>query len=423
MNKLAMRLKDKRMRFFVVPLLAALAAQLSFRPLYNEFTVSVGVVVLAFAILVERENSPFLLSMLTGIYTVALRSVLGEVRGLANNVQALVFYMVFGLLAQAVGLHRFTGRPLVSGALLALMDCASNFAESYVIGDLAAPVVRSILLAGFLRSVFAVVLLGLYQYQKLYIMESEHQRRYDRLNLLIAEIRAETFYLRKSSEEINGVMRKSYRLYEENSARPEVSGPALEISRAIHEVGKDYRRVLGGLEALIEGTERQCMTLSDVFRIMEENTQRLLEQNEKELYVRFDAPVDAPVAQYYSLFAILNNLIVNSMDACAENGSVLVTARAVGESLVFSVRDDGCGIEQELLPYIFNAGFTTKFDEETGKGGNGIGLNHVKNTVTDLEGTIEVASVPQRGTVFTVTLPRTKLTGEKEQNGTVHINY
>lgn len=423
MKGLAIRLKDKRARFFIVPLLAALAAQLAFRPLYNEFTVSVGVVVLGFALLVERENSPFLLSMLTGLYTVLLRSVLGEVKGLANNVPALVFYMLFGLLAQGVNLHRFTGKPLVSGALLAAMDCAANLAESYIIGDLSGPVVRSILLAGVIRSVFSVVLLELYQYQKLYIIESEHQRRYDRLNLLIADIRAETFYLRKSSEEINAVMRKSYGLYEANRERPEVSGPALEISRAIHEVGKDYRRVLGGLEALIDGMEHQSMTLSGVFRIIEENTHRLLEQNDKALKIWFDTPINAPVTQYYSLFAILNNLIVNSMDACGEDGSILVTAREAGESLVFSVRDDGCGIEAELLPYIFNAGFTTKFDEETGKGGNGIGLNHVKNTVEDLGGSIEVDSMPERGTVFTVTLPRERLTGEGKGDGALHSDH
>ena len=417
MEGLAVKLRDKRLRFWIVPLFAALAAQVSFRPLYNEFIIAVGVVVLGYALVMEREIPPFLLSMLTGVFTVTLRSFLGEIKGFSNNVQALVFYLIFGMLAQAINLPRFHNNPFKIGVLLAGMDWLANFAESYVLGDLSSAVVRSILLAGCLRSLAVVVLLELYQFQKLYIMESEHQRRYDRLNLLVADIRAETFYLIKSGEEINEVMSKSYHLYEENRDRPEVSGPALEISRAIHEVGKDYRRVLVGLEALTEGMERQKMTLSGVFRIIRENTGRLLEQNGKAVSLRFDTPVDYPVTQFYGLFAILNNLIVNSIDACVENGSIVVSVQEQEENLVFSVRDDGCGIDSELLPYIFSAGFTTKFDKETGEGGNGIGLNHVKNTTTDMGGKIKVDSMPGHGTVFMVTLPKRALIGEGKPNG------
>ncbi len=64
------------------------------------------------------------------------------------------------------------------------------------------------------------------------------------------------------------------------------------------------------------------------------------------------------------------------------------------------------GIEQDILPYIFNPGFTTKFDEHTGKSSTGIGLFHVKNIVEDLNGFISVKSHLEQGTTFILTIPK-----------------
>ena len=106
-----------------------------------------------------------------------------------------------------------------------------------------------------------------------------------------------------------------------------------------------------------------------------------------------------------ALSQILTNLVVNSMVHAftPERAGVmnLQVSSAQGQvTLRFS--DDGCGIAAEHLPQIFDPFFTTR----RGQGGTGLGLNIVYNIVTQsLGGTIEVASTPGQGTVFTIRLP------------------
>ncbi len=71
---------------------------------------------------------------------------------------------------------------------------------------------------------------------------------------------------------------------------------------------------------------------------------------------------------------------------------------------VITIQDFGQGIAPEHLAKIFEPFFTTGRSQ----GGTGLGLSIVHNIVTEaLKGTIEVTSVPEQGTTFTVTFPQT----------------
>ena len=83
-------------------------------------------------------------------------------------------------------------------------------------------------------------------------------------------------------------------------------------------------------------------------------------------------------------------------------GDLLV--RAVTQShrkIVIDVRDTGCGISEEHLPYIFDPFFTTK---EVGKG-TGLGLSVSYGIIKKHGGRITVDSTPGKGSTFTVELP------------------
>jgi len=74
----------------------------------------------------------------------------------------------------------------------------------------------------------------------------------------------------------------------------------------------------------------------------------------------------------------------------------------VNEGLVcFMVRDNGLGMSKEVLSHIFEPFFTTK---ESGKG-TGLGLSTVYGVVEQNGASIDVASVPSEGTVFTLKWP------------------
>jgi len=99
----------------------------------------------------------------------------------------------------------------------------------------------------------------------------------------------------------------------------------------------------------------------------------------------------------------LLNLLSNASEAMPEGGTLTVTAnRSKSDGFVEAViSDTGCGISEEDLKNIFEPFFTTK---EEGRG-VGLGLSVVHGIITRHNGSIEIESKPDEGSVFKVRLP------------------
>jgi histidine kinase len=95
------------------------------------------------------------------------------------------------------------------------------------------------------------------------------------------------------------------------------------------------------------------------------------------------------------------NLIHNALQAMNHQGTLTVALRCVGNEAVVSVGDTGCGIPDAIRARIFEPFFTTKRDGE----GSGLGLGVVKKTIDKHKGRIEVHSVVNVGSTFSVFLP------------------
>ncbi|MEH2407810.1 trifunctional serine/threonine-protein kinase/ATP-binding protein/sensor histidine kinase [Nostoc sp.] len=106
-----------------------------------------------------------------------------------------------------------------------------------------------------------------------------------------------------------------------------------------------------------------------------------------------------------ALAQIVTNLVMNSLTHAYqlhESGQLRIQVKLEGETVVIQYSDDGYGIPPENLNKIFEPFFTTARQ----KGGSGLGLHIVYNLVTQkLQGTIDVHSEIEKGTLFTVTLP------------------
>ncbi|MBK7401045.1 MAG: response regulator [Myxococcales bacterium] len=98
---------------------------------------------------------------------------------------------------------------------------------------------------------------------------------------------------------------------------------------------------------------------------------------------------------------VLLNLVLNARDAMPSGGAVRLSIEDRGEQLVLAVTDDGVGMSDEVRDRVFEPFFTTK---EPGRG-IGLGLSMVHGLVTEVGGTVEVASAPGKGTTFTLCLP------------------
>ncbi|MGH7826187.1 MAG: ATP-binding protein [Candidatus Binatia bacterium] len=101
---------------------------------------------------------------------------------------------------------------------------------------------------------------------------------------------------------------------------------------------------------------------------------------------------------------ILRNLLDNA-HKFTPKGKVEVQFRLNGQDQVeFIVKDTGIGIEQEVLPKIFELFY--QVDPSLRAGSAGLGLNIVKRLVAAISGNIDVISESGKGTAFRVVLPR-----------------
>src|SRR5262249_24440624 len=103
---------------------------------------------------------------------------------------------------------------------------------------------------------------------------------------------------------------------------------------------------------------------------------------------------------------IVSNLLSNSIKFTPSGGRIEVDVHALDSLAPIVVRDTGIGIEEGVLPHVFER-FRQADSSITRKhGGLGLGLAIVQRLVELHGGTISAESAgPQRGATFTVTLP------------------
>jgi CheY-like chemotaxis protein/anti-sigma regulatory factor (Ser/Thr protein kinase) len=110
------------------------------------------------------------------------------------------------------------------------------------------------------------------------------------------------------------------------------------------------------------------------------------------------------------LIQVVSNLLDNAIKYSEEDGQVRLTARAEAQEVVIVVRDEGVGMDAELLPHVFDLFIQADRSLERRQGGLGIGLTLVRRLVEMHGGRVEVASDGAgRGSEFTIRLPRLTL--------------
>ena len=103
---------------------------------------------------------------------------------------------------------------------------------------------------------------------------------------------------------------------------------------------------------------------------------------------------------------VVNNLMSNANKYTPEGGSVHVALQVDQGQAVISVRDDGIGIEADLLPRVFDLFEQGKRSLDRAQGGLGVGLTLVQRLVRLHHGRVEALSAgPGKGSDFRIYLP------------------
>lgn len=113
----------------------------------------------------------------------------------------------------------------------------------------------------------------------------------------------------------------------------------------------------------------------------------------------------ALVADPVRIAQALGNLVDNAIKYTSRGGRVSVEARAEGDRILIIVGDTGIGIGREELPRIWDRLYRS--DLSRSQKGLGLGLSLVKAIVEAHKGEVHVSSVPRKGSIFTLSLPRT----------------
>ncbi|MEO8465334.1 MAG: HAMP domain-containing sensor histidine kinase [Gammaproteobacteria bacterium] len=196
---------------------------------------------------------------------------------------------------------------------------------------------------------------------------------------------------------------QTHDLDEETSAR------ALEtIDRNVRIQGQLIEDLLD-VSKIIMGKLRLDVTQVDVIAVTEaamEGVRRAAKNKEIHLDAIIDRPLRPVTGDSVRIQQIVWNLLSNAIKFTPKGGRVGVQLKRVNSHVELTVADNGAGIQQDFLPFIFNRFRQVDSAPSQAHGGLGLGLAIVRHLTELHGGTVRVESAGEgKGTTFTVCLP------------------
>jgi PAS domain S-box-containing protein len=192
--------------------------------------------------------------------------------------------------------------------------------------------------------------------------------------------------------------------------------PHGSVAARVQAIQDAARRAAEFTDQLLTFSRRQVMTgapadLNSVVSAMQPVLDRMI-GGHIELDLRLCAGELVVAADVAQLQQVVLNLVVNACEAMTQGGRITITtATAVALSgpttAILRVADTGVGMDESTRAHVFEPFFTTK---EAGEG-TGLGLSAVYGMVGQHGGDVHAASLPDAGSVFTVSLPLTAAAG------------
>ncbi len=151
-----------------------------------------------------------------------------------------------------------------------------------------------------------------------------------------------------------------------------------------------------------EGTiilRRQNVSLNDTLHKYAAEANTLLTSNNCKIEYNFDKDVNVFI-DIKELYQAYYHVVKNSCEALEDGGNIYISTKIIDNKILISFDDKGIGIEQEDLKKVFEP-FWTKDKTKN----SGLGLSIAKKIIEDHEGTIEIKSDKNNGTIVIIKLP------------------
>ncbi len=423
------KLKNNTFRnMLFVAFATTIMGQVYINPFNSEFRLHMGIVILTLLLLILDDVPIAETNVVTGIsififrFSIDYFSFSYQTIDLINkHLPSTIFYMIFGLILTALNIRKLIDQPIFLIFAITIADIMSNIFEAMIRSEFSIQsleiILRSLLITGLSRAILSFLLYISMRFYNILLVREEQNDKIKELILLKANLKSELFFIRKSMDDIETAMSRSYSIYDELKSKEEkdltydyiltLRERLLNLSKDIHELKKDNQRVVFGLDKLLpQEIDKEGLNLSEILDLLKQSTNKYIDSINKNITFEVNHNGDYYLDDYYPLISILNNLIINSIDSIRYYGHISVECTLKDDLLHFKVEDNGLGIKESDISVIFEPGFSTKFDRRTGKMSTGIGLTHAKELVNNhYMGSIKVESIKGKGTIFAIEIP------------------
>lgn len=411
----------KYKKLFLASLLVGLSSLLYIDFFISNFKFTFAGIMFPLILYIYDDFNPIIFGISSGFSVLIIR---GFFYGISQNVwiqqfyyliPEIMFYILYGLIFYLV--KKFIESITYKNIFIIsfLIDFFANMLETYLrLGQnvfyIDYKIVRSLIIVGLIRAGFVWLIVMGYEYYKIFLIKEEHEKRYRNLLQLTSQLKTEKYWMGKNMDYIENVMAKAYQLFTNINENKNIKGwdkEALEIATDIHEIKKEYKLAIVGIEEIMSTrVDKTGMYFYELITILEESFEREVRRKGKDIKINYSLEKDFFTKDHYYLMSVLRNIIMNGIDSIEEKGSITISHKILNNKHEFKIEDDGYGIKKEELSKIFSPGYSTKIDYSTGEINRGLGLALVKSIVEiQLKGKIEVRSKFGRGCTFLVYIP------------------
>lgn len=181
--------------------------------------------------------------------------------------------------------------------------------------------------------------------------------------------------------------------------------PAL-VRKALEDIEADARRCGDIVRSVLRFARQDTLetspcTLDELVQSAIRLTRNDAEGTADVLFLEAQGELPEILVSRTEMEQAISNVLRNAVKSRAEGVRVVIQTDYSDNKAFLIIRDDGEGIPEEHLEYLFDPFYTTRKES----GGSGLGLSMAHSIVTAHGGTIEVSSSHSAGTTVTIELP------------------
>jgi len=382
----------------IIIILTAIMGEFKIYP-YESSTFRLGLGSITFFLLILLTNVPvlftglmtalFLLLFRTAIDTMTVNDTLLNL--LILNIPACLYYIIFAFCIDKLALRKLKEFPFQIGIYGATFELFANIVEQNMYALLIQASFISwkqflILVAvAIFRSFFVV---GIYSS----ITINEQKKKMQEMLSMQTNLYMETLYMQHTMHLVEQVTADSFLLYKQlRETDHMLSTEALRISSEMHEVKKNTQRVVAGLSNLMEDPKKSSYSIMQLLKFAIHTHKSYSTYLNKNIHFKLSGFTTCFTKQYLAILSVLNNVLSNAVEAINAKGNIIIHVEETDKEIHFIIQNNGPTISPQNLSVLFDAGFTTKFDQN-GNASTGIGLYHVQSIIKSMGGTIHVTS-------------------------------